>query len=233
MAIKGKRILVIAAHPDDEVLGCGGTLVKNVVENDAIVQCVFVMAPAGVRYKPGSAEFKYETKKRKNEAIGVSKILKCLKPIFLNFPSIRITRELYPELSQNIEKIIKTFSPNIVFAHNPSDNNYDHRIAFEATMTACRPQKDVSIEEILSYEVPSATDDYNEGLGKVFVPDVFVNIEKYVATKSKMLKIYNDEMRDFPHARSLVAIDNLAKYRGSMVHQTRCEAFKLVRKVIR
>jgi len=233
MAFKVKRILVIAAHPDDEVLGCGGTLVKNIVENDAIVQCVFAMAPAGIRYKPGTMKFKHETKKRKGEAIGVSKVLKCLKPIFLNVPSIRITRDLYPELSQNIEATIKRFSPNIVFTHNPSDNNYDHRIVFEATMTACRPQKNVFIEEILSYEVPSATDDYNEGLGKVFVPDVFVNIEKYAATKNSLLKIYNDEMREFPHARSVVAIDNLAKYRGSMVHQTRCEAFKLVRKMIK
>lgn len=233
MTFKDKRHLVIAAHPDDEVLGCGGTIARNIIENNATVQCVFVMAAAGIRYKPGSKKFRYETKRRQNEAIRVSKVLKCLKPIFLNFPSIRITREMYPDLSQNIERIIRKFSPNVIFTHNASDNNYDHRIIFEATMTACRPQKDMYIEEILSYEIPSATEDYNEGLGKVFVPDVFVNIEKYVNTKNIMLQIYNGELRDFPHARSLDAIDNLTKYRGSTVNQSRCEAFKLIRKIIR
>jgi len=231
MSGKKPTILVIAAHPDDEVLGCGGTMLKHITESNATVQCMFVMVAAGVRHKPGSVEFKADTAKRESDAIRVSQVLKCRPPMFLNFPSIRITRELYPDLSQSIERVVKDLSPNIVFTHNASDNNFDHRIVFEATMTACRPQKNMCIDEILSYEVPSATEDYNDGLGRPFVPDVFVNIDKYVSTKNETLQIYQDEMRDFPFARSFDAIDNLAKYRGSMVNQSRCEAFKLIRRI--
>jgi LmbE family N-acetylglucosaminyl deacetylase len=231
MTFRGKNILVVAAHPDDEILGCGGTIARAIKENGATIQCVFAMVAAGIRYKTGTFEFAQETKRRQNEAIKVSKMLKCNRPIFLNFPSIRITREIYPDLSQSIEEIIRRLSPDTVFVHNASDNNFDHRIVFEATMTACRPQENVKVEEILAYEVPSATDDHNDGLGRAFVPNVFVNIEKYVSTKTALLQVYKKELRESPHARSLDAIDNLAKYRGSIVNQSRCEAFKLIRRI--
>ena len=133
----------------------------------------------------------------------------------------------------NQKKIIKEFLPNTIFTHNSSDNNYDHRIVFEATMTACRPQANMCVDEILSYEIPSATEDYHDGLGRVFVPDVFVNIDEYIDEKNTLLRVYGKELRDFPHARSLEAINNLAKYRGSSVNQSRCEGFKLIRRIIK
>lgn len=225
-----KKILVIAAHPDDEILGCGATLIRAIKESKSIVQCVFVTDSTGTRYEAGTLLYKKNCDLRKKQAINASKLLKAQKPIFLDFPAIRITRDLYPNLSQKLEKLIREFRPNDIFVHNGSDNNYDHRIVFEATMTATRPGVNENISSIYTYEVPSATDDYNKHLGEVFTPNCIVNSKKYFSLKLKILRTcYLSEMRKFPNSRSLKSIKNLAIYRGSQNNMSMAEAFCLIK----
>mgnify|MGYP001349465664 FL=1 len=227
----GKKILVVAAHPDDEILGCGATLIKAIKEYKSIVQCVFVTDSTGTRYKVGTSDYNKNCELRKKQATRASKLLKAKKPIFLDFPAIRISRELYPNLCQKLEKLIKEFRPNDIFVHNGSDNNYDHRIVFEATMTASRPGINQNINSIYTYEVPSATDDYNKHLGEIFNPNCIVNSTKYFDLKLKILKkCYSSEMRKFPNSRSLKSIKNLAIYRGSQNNMPLSESFTLIKK---
>jgi LmbE family N-acetylglucosaminyl deacetylase len=227
------KILVIAAHPDDEILGCGATLSRAIKEYKANVQCVFVTDSTGTRYKVDSIEYKKNCELRKKQAIKSSRLLGANYPLFLDFPAIRITREIYPEVSQKLEKIINQFSPKDIFVHNGSDNNYDHRIVFEATMTAVRSGGEAKINSIYSYEIPSATDDYNDNLGEKFTPNYIVNAEKYIHIKLKILRqCYLSEMRTFPHPRSLKSIKNLAIYRGTQNNLYTAEAFYLIKKKI-
>ena len=127
-----------------------------------------------------------------------------------------------------IERYIYKIKPIIIFTHNNCDLNIDHRITFQSTLTACRPQRNSSVKKLYSFEVPSSTEWAFGKITRNFQPNFFVNIEKSIKNKIKSLKFYKSEMRKFPHPRSLKNVENISLIRGSSVGLKNAEAFECI-----
>ena len=220
---KKNKILVVAAHPDDEVLGCGGSLSIHQKRGDKIF---LLFMTNGV-----SSRNNYEAneiKKRKEMAKIVSKKLDVKKTFFLDFYDNELDKTSLLTITKKIEEVLKVVKPNLIYTHSFGDLNIDHQKTFEATMTACRPQPNFYVKEIYSFEIPSSTGWHHHKLKK-FSPNLYIDISKEYFNKKKLLKIYSKEMRKKPHARSVEAVMNLSKYRGSQVGLFNAEAFELIR----
>jgi len=215
-----KKILVVAAHPDDEVLGCGGTIIKH-TQNGDIVQAVF-LSDGFTSRKHGN--------NRHCLAIEVSYLLNCNKPLFLNFPDNKLDSVPILDIVKEVEEIIYNFRPNVVYTHHLGDLNIDHQIAHKVAMTACRPQPGFCVKEIYAFEVPSSTEWQTPG-HLAFSPNVYIDISGQIEHKHKALGIYNEEMLPPPHSRSVDNVIRLNALRGNSVGVDYAEAFMLLRKI--
>lgn len=213
------KVLVVVAHPDDEVIGCGGTIARH-VKNGETVQVVFLADGFGSR------DNGVDRSKQANDA---AIFLGCNPPIFLNLPDNQLDTLPLLDIVKKVEKIVSRFRPDIVYTHNFGDLNIDHQISHRAVITACRPQPGFSVKELYSFEVLSATHWQSQSMEAAFVPNYFVNISDYIRLKIRALHIYNEEMRDYPHIRSYNSIENLSKFRGSLVGIENAEAFFIER----
>ena len=135
------------------------------------------------------------------------------------------------DIVQEIEKIKIKIKVDIVYSHSPSDLNIDHRILSNSVLTAFRPQPDENCKEIRLFEVPSSTDYGNEYITGKFIPNLFIDISNAWEAKISALKAYNQELRKYPHSRSIEAIKNLAHIRGNQVGIHMAEAFQIIRKI--
>ncbi len=217
MIIKNKKILVLAAHPDDETLGCGGTIKKLSRYNKIHL----------LTFTNGHSAREKEDHLNRNILLGkVCKILGISKYNFGNFPDNAMDSVPLIEIVKFIENIIK-YTPDIIFTHHPRCLNIDHRIVYMATITAFRPQFGES-QKIYSYNVPSSSEWNNFENNR---PNVYVNIKKYYQFKIKALNIYKKEMRKYPHPRSIRSILNNLKYNGNLVGLDFAETFTLIRDV--
>ena len=221
--LKKNKILIIAAHPDDEVLGCGGTILKLKKNNK--IKVIFLTD--GVSARKTDKRLK---NKRKKECLDLFKYLKLDKPHFLNFPDNQLDKIPLLKIVKKIEKILLNFKPNIVFTHFENCLNIDHQISYRATITACRPLKKNSVEKILSFEVLSSTD-WAAFSNKSFQPNYFVNIADQINEKLHSISFYKSELRKYPHSRSLKAIETLARSRGTSSGFKFAEAFFIVREL--
>jgi N-acetylglucosamine malate deacetylase 1 len=221
--LENKRILIIAAHPDDEILGCGGTIIK--LKKSHKIQVVFLTNGISARTKN-----KKSLIKRKSECLKLFKYLKIEKPIFLNFADNQLDKIPLLKIVKKIEKIIKKFNPMTVFTHYENCLNIDHQIAYKATITACRPLEKMPVKKILSFEVSSSTD-WAIFQKKNFQPNYFVDISNEVKKKLNSLKYYKSEMRKYPHSRSLKAVESLSRMRGASSGCKFAEAFILIRHI--
>ena len=220
--MKNKKILVIAAHPDDEVLGCGGTLLKHAKNNDKIL---LLFATDGESSRTSD---KKKIFYRKKQAIKVARIINAQKPLFLNFPDNQLDKINMLKIAKLFAKIVERFKPDIIYTHHYNDLNIDHRLTFEATMIACRPLSESSVAEIYCFEILSSTG--WRGIGNLdFIPNVYVDIKDYIKKKIDLMKIYEKEIRPSPHPRSIDSITAKAISRGSEVSLSYAEAFELVR----
>lgn len=216
-----RKILVIAPHPDDEVLGCGGTIIKYSKKGDEVYLCIVTKA-----YSPDwSEEF---LKNRPKEIEESNKILGIKKTYFLDFPTAKLDTVPQKELNGSILKIIKEIQPEILYIPHSGDLNKDHRLVFEATLVATRPTV-TPVKKILSYETLSETE--RGAILKPFVPNVYEDITETLNIKIKAMKVYKSELRQSPHPRSLEMIEALAKKRGSEVGFKLAEAFLLIREI--
>ena len=217
-----KKILVVAAHPDDEVLGCGGTLLKHAKNNDEIL-LLFASDGESSRIKS-----KKKILYRKKQAIKVAKIIKAKKPIFLNFPDNQLDKINILKIAKKFEEVVEKFKPNIVYTHHYNDLNVDHRLTFEATMIACRPLIESSVTEIYCFEILSSTD--WRGINNLnFRPNVYVDIKNYIKKKIDLMNVYEKEIKASPHPRSIESITAKAISRGSEVSLFYAESFELIR----
>lgn len=213
-----KKVLVIAAHPDDEVLGCGGTLLKHLKYKDQI----------NIVFTADGHTSRNNGKNRIKNFLNVKNFLKIKNYFFLNFEDNQMDKVSLLSVVKKIEKIILKIKPDIIYTHYPEDLNIDHQITSKATITASRLFKNKFIKKILFFEIPSSTEQ-SSGMGKSFLPSYFVNIENYISNKIKLCKFYNKEFKKFPFPRSYETIKNLAKYRGSIVGKKYVEAFEVFR----
>ena len=205
------NILVIAAHPDDEVLGMGATIKKLSKKNNVILCAVSEGVTA--QYTEKSM-----IKKRRDACKKSSKILGISNIIFLDFPDQGLFA-VHHEINLQLEKIIKKYKPRIVYT-TPNDLNRDHQNVYESSLVVTRPHSS-HVKQLLCYELPGQ-------VNQQFQPNIYENVEKEFPYKIKAFKMYKEEVMKFPHPRSLIAIENLAIYRGIQVGLKKVESFKLI-----
>lgn len=220
-----KTVLVVAAHPDDEVLGCGGTMARHTAEGDN-VYALFMTNGVSARQGVNSDD----VYGRNEAAEKACKVLGVKEYIYNDFPDNRLDTIALLDITQSIEKVISDIQPEIIYTHHNGDLNIDHRRTHEAVITACRPQPNFCVKEIYSFEVLSATE-WNSPNINQFIPNYFVDVSSYIEKKLEAITAYSDEMRDNPHSRSDSHLEALAKHRGNTVGMYYAEAFSLIRKV--
>lgn len=229
---RAKTVLVVAAHPDDEVLGCGGTIARHADAGD-LVQILVVAEGATSRHEQhnlGRVE-NYLAELVKASQTAVS-ILGAAGVELLGLPDNRLDSLDRLDLIKLIEKRINEYQPEVVYVHHVGDVNVDHRRLHEAVITACRPTPGNQFRQLLSYEVPSSTEWQTPGSAPAFQPNFFVDISDQWPRKRNALESYASEMRPWPHARSLEAVEYLARLRGAQVGLEAAEAFCLLRQVV-
>lgn len=226
-----KKIAVIAAHPDDEILGCGGTIARHIAAGDEVH--VLIMAEGETsrlhaRNRENVSEkldALGEAARRAHAILGTSSLK------MLPLPDNRLDSLDLLDVIKYVEDFVEYFSPEIVYTHFPNDLNIDHRVVSEAVQTACRPIPNACVKTILFFEVASSTE-WKMAEMAVFTPNYFVDISNFLDKKLAALHCYQSEMRDFPHARSLLALESLARWRGATVGHFAAEAFMLGRSVL-
>lgn len=216
-----KKVLVVVAHPDDEVLGCGGTILKHVAKGDKA--SILILGDGET-----SRDEAIDVKKRKNQAIKAAKLMKA--DLFLEkLPDNKFDSLPLLEIIKIIEKHLKRIKPEIIYTHNFSDLNIDHRIVFESVITACRPLPGFSVKKIFSFEVLSSTEWQASVKKNRFSPTFYNDISPYIDEKVKILQVYKKELRKYPHPRSIEGVKTLAKYRGMESGYKYAEAFQTIR----
>ena len=223
-----EKVLVIAAHPDDELIGCGGALLRHQAHGDGIK---LVFLADGCSSRP-SSELEQEINAREAIARKVAERLGALEPSFLRLPDNQCDSMTLLKVVQLVESAISDYSPTCIYTHHRSDLNVDHRVANAAVMTIFRPQPNAQAATILSFETASSTGWDADGSGH-FRPNRYVDISPWADEKLELLKLYASEMREYPHARSLGAIQALAMSRGASVGLNHAEAFVVEREILR
>lgn len=220
-----KTILVVAAHADDEALGCGGTIARHVAEGD-IVHVVFLAD--GVSSRQGTDPL--ELARRLAATEQARQILGVMTTTFLELPDNRLDSLPLIEVIRPLEQVIRKIHPQIIYTQHCGDLNVDHRIAHQAVMTACRATPENVVKEIYAFEVMSSTEWSSVGLSP-FLPNLFIDISAYLAIKLLALEAYALEMRPAPHSRSIEHLNVLARHRGCCVGVDAAEAFMVIRMV--
>ena len=222
-----KSILVVAAHPDDEVLGCGGYIANQVRSGDE----VFVtFLSDGVTSRRGNLGLQ-EIESRRNAARLASKVLGASDVSFGDFPDNKLDASPLLEVIKSIEAVVERVRPQIVLTHFGGDLNIDHRIVNQAVLTACRPTVDQIVKQIMFFEVSSSTEWQVPTEGQAFVPNWFEDISQTLELKVKALMMYEHELREWPHPRSVKAVEHLAHWRGASCGVDAAEAFVLGRRI--
>jgi N-acetylglucosamine malate deacetylase 1 len=224
-----QSILILAAHPDDEVLGCGGTIAK-LTGGGAIVHVAFLAD--GVFSRAGEQTVqRLELTCRRSAAQKACEILGVKSVSFGDFPDNRMDTTSLLDITKAVEALISKYQPEVVFTHHAGDVNIDHRRLHEAVVTACRPQQGHPVKTLLCFEVPSSTEWQLPGSAPAFAPNWFVDISTTLVCKLAALEAYADELRAWPHPRSRQGVEHLAHWRGATVGVDAAEAFILGRQL--
>jgi len=225
------KILIVAAHPDDEILGCGGSMAKWVKDGHEVHVLILAEGSTSRDKIRDRANHEKELTHLASSAREAGDIIGINSLKLLDYPDNRMDSVDLLDVVKTIESFVEKIQPNIVVTHHSGDLNIDHRIVFQGVITACRPQPGHSVKCILSFEVPSGTEWQSPIAGSSFLPNWFEDISQTLKLKIKALEAYKSEMRKWPHARSLKAVDHLAKWRGATVSYEAAEAFMLIRKL--
>ena len=224
-----KKLLIIAAHPDDEILGCGATVAKMIDQGWEAKSVILGqgMVSRGVEDEERALKQLREDARRANHELGIADVA------FYDFPDNAFDRVPLLEIIKVVEKEVSNYKPDIIFTHFGGDLNIDHRRTFEAVLTATRPQPSFFNPTIYSFFIPSSTDWVDGFILKSFMPNIYFDVEGYIEKKLNALKCYTTEMRNYPHSRSIESLRIFSKYWGNRVGLNYVEPFILVRKIVR
>lgn len=233
------KILIFAAHPDDEVLGMGGTM-KKLSKSGNDLKIIFMSTGILARRDIESQRFRQvftnewmeknekKIKSLRHDAKKSGKILGVDKIEFMDFPDNEMDTISNLQITKTIENEITKFKPKVVYMPTKFDVNVDHQAVYNATVTATRPRKNSIVKEVISFEIPSSTEWY---FPSEYSPNIFVDITKEIKYKLSALKKYKNEIEEFPHPRSIIALEAIARRWGSVSGFEYAESFSLVRKL--
>lgn len=219
------KVMVIAPHPDDEVLGCGGAMARHTSEGDEVFVLVVTRGVPEL-FSPETIEGTRLELKAAHEILGIQ------ETIFLDLPAPRLDTVPGHVIADGINEEIRRIQPEIVYLPHRGDIHSDHRFVYYATLVACRPIHNRSVRKLLCYETISETE-WAPPFGEdAFVPTVFVDISEYLETKLAAMACYKSQLQNPPLPRSLSGLENLAKVRGNGIGLAAAEAFMLVREIV-
>lgn len=227
---KPASVLVVAAHPDDEALGCGGTVAKWTAAGVA-VHVAFIADGVSSRDASSTQAGRQELETRREAARQACKILSTSEPFFGDIPDNRADTVALLDIVRIVESLVERHRPDTVLTHHFGDLNVDHRCVHQAVMTACRPQQGHPVRTVLCFEVPSSTEWQAPGQRLDFSPNWFEDISATLEVKLQALQAYSGEIRAWPHPRSLRAVEALARWRGATAGCDAAEAFMLGRQL--
>ncbi|QPC47654.1 PIG-L deacetylase family protein [Mangrovibacillus cuniculi] len=219
------NILVIAPHPDDEVLGVGGTIAKHKENGENVYICIVTKGMAPM-FNEESVE------QVRNEAIEAHKLLGVENTFFLDFPAVLLEESPKYKLNAAIIKVLEKVKPDIVYLPHRGDIHLDHKIVFDASMVALRPVGEFKVKEIYSYETLSETEWDAPNTTNAFMPNTWVDITQFIDVKKSAMSVFKSQVHSFPHPRSIQALENLSKYRGSNMGLKNAEAFMTIRRLV-
>lgn len=224
------RVLVFAAHPDDELLGLGGTIRRLVNEG---VEAHAVILAEGITSRSDKRELANndELKELQDDARKAAAIVGYSTIDFCGLPDNRMDGCELLDVIKIVSKYVEQYKPDTIFTHHHGDLNIDHRITCEAVLTACRPVNDYDIKRIYAFETPSSTE-WNYTYNESFRPNVYFNVSETLEAKIDGMACYRSESTRYPHPRSAEALRSLGKYRGSNVGYEMAEAFELLRECL-
>jgi LmbE family N-acetylglucosaminyl deacetylase len=223
------KVLVVAAHPDDEVLGCGGTIAKYASQGDEVFVLILGEGITS-RYEKREKANMDEIEKLRAQALKAYKILGTKKTFFYNFPDNQMDSVPLMDIIKVVERHIDIVEPEIIFTHSISDLNIDHKITNQAVITATRPYEKNKVKKIYAFEILSSTH-WNFSYERMFTPNVFFDISDYLDKKIQAMAAYETEVRYSPHPRSEKIMRALSEFRGSQANLHAAEAFELVREI--
>ncbi|WP_214000069.1 PIG-L family deacetylase [Arsukibacterium sp.] len=219
-----KTVVVVAAHPDDEVLGCAGTIALHSAAGD---QVHLIFMADGETSRAGQQA---GLSARRQAAQAAASILEVQSVQFLDFADNAMDSVPLLKIVQALEKALQPLHPELIYTHFGGDLNIDHRLTYQAVLTACRPQPSQSVQSIYCFEVPSSTE-WAAQQQAPFRPQCYIDISSVLPQVNDALRCYTAELRPWPHSRSLQAISLRQQWRGSTVGLTAAEAFMVEREI--
>lgn len=218
------KVLIFAPHPDDEILGCGGTMIKHIDAGNEVYVCIATKGCLPLFSPEG-------TEKTRSEARACHQYIGVKKTFFFDFPAAMMEKAERYELNGKILDVIKEIQPDTVYIPHWGDMQKDHQIVADACMVALRPKYEPKVKRIYSYETMSETAWNAPNVQNEFIPNVFVDITDTIERKIDALRFFKTQLSPFPDARSLESVEALAKYRGALMHFKAAEAFMLIREI--
>tara|TARA_B100000945_G_C20406121_1_gene610118 strand:+ start:353 stop:1036 length:684 start_codon:yes stop_codon:yes gene_type:complete len=225
------NILIVAAHPDDEVIGCGASIAKWAKDGNNVNVIILAEGATSRDTVRNRATRSSDLLSLAEAAQKAGTILGSVSVKLLNFPDNRMDSVDRLDVVKAIEEHIFLTNPHTVVTHHVGDVNVDHQIVSESVITACRPQPKSIVKRLLAFEVNSSTEWQVPGKNHSFHPNWYEDVTDTLKLKFEALSQYETELRDWPHARSKEAIENLARWRGASVGYEAAEAFMLMREI--
>lgn len=223
-------VLCVAAHPDDEILGVGGTLARHADEGESVHICILSDGVTS-RYDESEAPDDEITRRRKR-AKSASETLGGTVSLY-NYPDNSFDTVPLLDIIQTIESEIDQHQPDVVYTHHYGDLNIDHEIACRATITATRPLVNSSVDRVLAFETLSASEWAIPDSSNAFQPTTFIDVSKYLSSKLDALEVYENELREPPHPRTVETVEKNAHVWGAKAGVDAAEPFELLREVNR
>jgi LmbE family N-acetylglucosaminyl deacetylase len=220
-----EKVLLVAAHPDDELLGAGGSIIKHVKAGDEVYALILGQGAVSRDGVDNEA-----VKDLQKQARAAGDIIGFYDMFFCDFPDNAFDSVALLKIVKEVEESLEKIKPGLVLTHHAYDLNVDHRLTHEAVLTASRPCNDNAPHTIYSFETLSSTEWQNQD-HQQFKPTMFVDIEETIDKKIEALSKYESEMRPYPHSRSPEGVKILAQYRGLQSNLRFAEAFTQVRKI--